>query len=426
MRTIIAIITIVFLLYSCQADDKNIIAQARQNVVLDSSYTICKNIYLWNEALPNSIALDTFQNTKHVLEYIRKYSPLLNGKNIDRWSFAMDKSSWEKINNNETTDFGIKFSYLNDTTLWISQVYKNSDAFEKKLKRGIRIASVNGIEATFANKTQITKQLSSSNVLNIEFYDGIDIKKRETLYAKSFIKNSIIYATIIEKKIGYFVFDIFAGKNTINNINDLFQDFRQANVTDLVIDLRYNHGGDGNIALTLANLITPKESKGKVFTRIINNQKNSLLNYSLFFEPSNNNLDLKRVFFITSPETASASEALINSLEAVMEVKLIGGSSHGKPFGFFTIPIGKDYIFPIAFKNINANGYGDYYNGIPVDIEVGDDLMHDFGDIEESCLKAAIHYIKTGKKLQLKNNNYSNAINYSIEQTDLFYFSGQK
>jgi hypothetical protein len=209
-------------------------------------------------------------------------------------------------------------------------------------------------------------------------------------------------------------------------LNNLFAFFVANQAKELIIDLRYNHGGQGNIAFVLANLVAPKESEGRVFTRIINNQKNSLLNYSLFFQPSNNNLGIKRVFFITSPETASASEALINSLKAVMEVKLIGSRTHGKPFGFFSIPVVDNYILPIAFKNVNADGYGDYYDGLPVDMEIEDDLTHDFGDVEESCLKTALHYIKTGKKLQLKNNNEINTLNFKNEKPDLFYFSHQK
>ena len=209
-------------------------------------------------------------------------------------------------------------------------------------------------------------------------------------------------------------------------LNNLFAFFVANQAKELIIDLRYNHGGQGNIAFVLANLVAPKESEGRVFTRIINNQKNSLLNYSLFFQPSNNNLGIKRVFFITSPETASASEALINSLKAVMEVKLIGSRTHGKPFGFFSIPVGDNYILPIAFKNVNADGYGDYYDGLPVDMEIEDDLTHDFGDVEESCLKTALHYIKTGKKLQLKRNNEINTLNFKNEKPDLFYFSHQK
>jgi hypothetical protein len=145
----------------------------------------------------------------------------------------------------------------------------------------------------------------------------------------------------------------------------------------------------------------------------------------LFFKPSiNNNLGIKRVFFITSPETASASEALINSLEAIMEVKLIGSKTHGKPFGFFAIPIGDNYIFPIAFKNVNADGYGDYYDGLPVDIKVEDDLTHDFGDAEESCLKTVLHFIKTDRKLQLNNN--IKILNFKNGKPDLFYFAHPK
>jgi len=427
MKKVFVIIITAYSFYSCETGTKVTLIQPQKDTELDSVYSICKDIYFWNDRLPNStvFGLYTQKDAKSILENIRNYSPVQNGKNIDKWSFAIDKSSWEKINNNEATDFGVKFLVLNDS-LWISQVYKSSDAYDKKLKRSIRVISLNGIETIFANTNQLVNILNDSNNLRLEYYDNFKNKQTVILYKNTHIKNSIIYTSVIEKNIGYFVFDIFAGKATKQKLNDLFQYFKQNQIKDLIIDLRYNHGGDGNIALALANLVAPKESEGRVFTRIINNQKNSLLNYSLFFQPSNNNLGIKRVFFITSPETASASEALINSLKAVMEVKLIGSRTHGKPFGFFSIPVGDNYILPIAFKNVNADGYGDYYDGLPVDIEVEDDLTHDFGDVEESCLKTALHYIKTGKKLQLKNNNDINTLNFKNEKPDLFYFSHQK
>lgn len=54
-------------------------------------------------------------------------------------------------------------------------------------------------------------------------------------------------------------------------------------------------------------------------------------------------------------------------------------------------------IVPISFSITNANDEGDYFDGIPVDYEISDDLSHDFGDREELNLKAALLYIKDEK-----------------------------
>ena len=81
------------------------------------------------------------------------------------------------------------------------------------------------------------------------------------------------------------------------------------------------------------------------------------------FEANPLNLNLSRVFFITSQFTASASELTINSLEPYMDVQVIGSRSHGKPVGMPTIPFQHYYILPVSFRTTNANGYGDYFDG---------------------------------------------------------------
>jgi C-terminal processing protease CtpA/Prc len=426
MKKVFFIIITAYSFYSCETGTEITLVQSKKDSLLDSVYTICKDIYFWNDNLPNStiFKLYTQKDAKSILEHIRTYSPVHNGKHIDKWSFAINKVSWNAFERNETQGFGFDVVFWKDDDLRVSQVHEASDAFEKGIIRGIRILSINGIEAKFANNELLIKSLKDSKI-TIDFLDSYENIHKSTILSTNFVNKSIINSKIIDNDIAYFAFDIFEGKNTIKELNDVFAFFAANKAKELIIDLRYNHGGDGNIALALANLIAPKEAEGKVFTRIINNQKNSLFNYSLFFKPSiNNNLGIKRVFFITSLETASASEALINSLEAIMDVKLIGSQTHGKPFGFFAIPIGDNYIFPIAFKNVNADGYGDYYDGLPVDIKVEDDLTHDFGDAEESCLKTVLHFIKTNRKLQLNNN--IKTLNFKNEKPDLFYFAHPK
>lgn len=426
MKKVLIIIITTYYFYSCDTNVEITSVEPNKVTELDSAYTICKNLYFWNENLPSSIIFKPIlqKDINGVLEHIRDFSDIHNGKHIDQWSFAMNKASWDAIEKNETTGFGFDVAFWQDDDLRISQVYKSSDSFEKGLKRGTKIISINDIKAELSQKELLVKALKGSKI-TITFLANDEQIHKTTILSTNFIKKSIMSSKMIDNDIAYLVLDIFEGESTIKELNDVFVFFTKNKAKELIIDLRYNHGGNGNIALALANLIAPKESEGKVFTRIINNQRNRIFNYSLFFKPNiSNNLGTKRVFFITSDETASASEALINSLDAIMDVKLIGSQTHGKPFGFFPIPIDDNYIFPIAFKSVNADGYGDYYDGLPVDIKVKDDLTHDFGDVEESCLKTVLHYIKTDRKLQI--NNDIKILYLKNEKPDLFHFTYSK
>jgi hypothetical protein len=88
---------------------------------------------------------------------------------------------------------------------------------------------------------------------------------------------------------------------------------------------------------------------------------------------------------------------VINNLKAVMEVKLIGrNSTYGKPVGFFPIPVGDWYIFPVSFKTVNKAGTSDYYGGFAPDALIADGLDKNWGDLTEASLASAVKYITTG------------------------------
>jgi hypothetical protein len=80
-----------------------------------------------------------------------------------------------------------------------------------------------------------------------------------------------------------------------------------------------------------------------------------------------------------------------------MDVQLVGPSkTYGKPVGFFPMPVGDWYIFPVSFRSTNKNGQGNYFNGMGLNSQVADGLDKDWGDITESCLQSALSNITTG------------------------------
>ena len=71
-------------------------------------------------------------------------------------------------------------------------------------------------------------------------------------------------------------------------------------------------------------------------------------------------------------------------------------NTNGKPVGFFPIPVGDWYTFPISFKTVNKDGYGNYFDGFTIDHPTWDGLDKDWGDTEENCLHSVLTYIQTG------------------------------
>ena len=142
--------------------------------------------------------------------------------------------------------------------------------------------------------------------------------------------------------------------------------------------------------------VLPSSGNGNLMMKQEFNNDNRLLNNSTFFTKLGS-LNISRLFFIVSSSTASASELLINNLKPFVDVKLVGPSNtYGKPVGYFPIEVSDWYIFPVSFRTTNKNGEGSYFNGIPLDKQVGDGLNKDWGDKDESALASILKYIGTG------------------------------
>ncbi len=193
-------------------------------------------------------------------------------------------------------------------------------------------------------------------------------------------------------------------------------------VDDLVIDMRYNGGGYLAISDELAYMVAgPKQTSGKYFERLAFNDKHptndpvtgALLTPIPFVSNAQGftssspptlalpSLALPRVFILTGPGTCSASESVINGLMgAGVQVIQIGGTTCGKPYGFYPQDDCGTTYFSIQFQGFNFNGFGDYGDGFvpngggsnPVGCKVADDWGHQLGDPAEGLLAAALAY----------------------------------
>ena len=177
-------------------------------------------------------------------------------------------------------------------------------------------------------------------------------------------------------------------------------------IDDLVLDLRYNGGGALYIAQIIASIIAGEEGDGKNFTTVEYNDKRNDGSYRFanFFEDENGNvqelpdLDLPRLFVLTTYGTASASELIINSLLGIdIEVIVIGSATHGKYHGFIPRDNCGTTYFTIQVRIVNDKGVADYDDGFSPTCSVADsDYDHQLGDPQESLLRTALAYQADG------------------------------
>lgn len=379
-----------------------------EDKIKDSSLLYARDIYLWYNQIPATFDPRTFADPDAIMKGIRPYS-LENGVVADRFSFAAKQVDWNNISSGNSADFGLGVFFFNspnvNTDLRVKSVERESPAGKAGIKRGWRIIKLNGssnIDASNQSSTDaVVAAIFSSTNTSFTFQkpDGstVDITLTAAGYRTHPVMLDSIY-TMSSKKIGYMVFNSFIGDTVEikSELDRVFNRFSASGINDVVIDLRYNGGGYVSIAEKLSNYLAPSSANGNLMMKQQYNDKYSKYNVATNFNKAGN-LNLPRIVFIVSSSTASASELLINNLTPFMDVKLIGrNNTYGKPVGFFPIPVGDWYIFPVSFKTVNSIGKSDYYAGFTPNAIIADGLDKDFGDVTEASLASAIKYFTTG------------------------------
>ncbi|MBC7914872.1 MAG: hypothetical protein H7Y07_12200 [Pyrinomonadaceae bacterium] len=417
----------------------------RTELTKDSIFLYAKETYFWNDALPTSAVFNarSYADFDIELDKIKTYK-ILNGKLIDKYSFLDDGSLASELGG-VSGDYGFSANFVNGdrNVLRIKYVNATSPAAKANVKRGQQIIKLNGSTAVNGN-TQANVDFLNNAIfgnkptvsMTLKNIDGTTIDVVVT--RGSYIINPVMYKnvyTIGAKKVGYLVFNSFT-TNATPKLEEAFSEFTTAGVTEVIVDLRYNGGGSVSTAIDLTNMIAPVTSNGGLmFTTywtktmqdgmatILKNQKfyakgNDGITrlYSYFdygFKPieSDGNVErfmkkgsanITRAYFIVTGGTASASELVINNLRPVMDVKLIGSKTYGKPVGFFAITIDKLDLYIPQFQTRNSQNFGDYFDGMPVDRVDYDDIGKDFGDPAERLLANALSYAGTGAFLSVK------------------------
>lgn len=382
-------------------------------VLKDSILYYSRDLYLWNTQIPASFDAQSFADPEKLMEGIRPYSkePGFSSA-VDRWSFAMKKTDWDNMSaglnlvqdaTSSQGDFGFTVFFKQESDLRVRLVEPSSPAGKAGIHRGWKVTKINSSSnITTGNADFIIKNIYESTATNVTFEKPDGSSQTVTLTAAHYTEKPVYLDTVYtigSKKIGYLVFNSFLGdENKISSeFQRVFSSFTSKNISDVVIDLRYNGGGYVSVQQKLANYLVNSSANGGVMMKQEYNAGNSSQNETTYFKKAGA-LNLSRIYFIVGSSTASASELLINNLKPYMDVRLIGPThTHGKPVGFFPVPVGEWYVFPVSFRSVNKNNEGNYFNGLDVNSQVADGLDKDWGDITESNLASAIRNITTGK-----------------------------
>lgn len=378
--------------------------------------------YYWAKEMPESKNLNYFQAPatffKSLLYSSDKFS------SIDSLNVTTSNRSIGSTN----YSYGMEYSVtkVNDTAYYAHVLYTvvDSPAEEAGLQRGDWVMSFNGVPLTKQNYTALLG--GSAAEIVVGRYDAeqkqvvaVDDNPRHLPEARSIDDNPVYCVKVFDvnaTRVGYLAYNHFtpgaaysatvqgSATNYDDDIRQASTQLAAAGIDELVLDLRYNNGGYVSCAQLLATLLAPASALG---------QPMATLEYNAHFQPveilldasrigQGTNLDLKRLFVLTTGETASASEMVMNCLKPYMDVVQIGTTTVGKNMGARSFDNVEQMvsITPMICKIYNALGESDYDKGFsPTNtaliVDENKFLANFFplGTPDEALLSTALSYI---------------------------------
>ena len=393
--------------------------------------------YLWFNEVPNrnpSAANYSDENTPGgVVQSLVNYffdllTPLAtpSGTPKDQFSGMVATADWNALlNGGQSLSYGIEWHQ--GSSIRVAYVHANSPAATAGVVRGDTLVRVDGVAIGSVTAANLESVLGAAASHALRFSRGgveqaADVSLTPANVVLTPTEHRVL--NIGGQSVGYLLFNdhVLTAEPALISA---FTAFQTAGVNDLVLDLRYNGGGYLYIASQVAYMIAGAPPPNTVFERTLFNSKRASENSNTPFideaclpdpttfvcdpnAPALPTLNLPRVYVLTSASTCSASEAIVNGLRGIdVEVRLIGGTTCGKPYGFFGQDnCGITYL-PIEFQGVNNKGFGDYADGfIPggsgstadnvPGCAANDDLDHALGDPLEGQLAQALFHRGSG------------------------------
>ena len=390
-------------------------------------------LYLWYREVPN-LSPDSGGTPIQYFDALKTQATTASGKPKDQFHFTYSTDDWHRLSQSGVrSGYGVQWIVIQPAPpRRVVGAYNEpgSPAALAGVGRGTSVLMVdgedlvNGSNPDTLNAGLFPATANESHTFQVQDVNGT--VRQVTLVSADVESAPVQNVHAINTGsglVGYMLFNDHhaqAEQALILGISQL----QSAGISDLVLDIRYNGGGFLDIASELGFMIAgPGPTQNQTFEKNQFNDKypnndpvtgeplaipfhTAALGFSAQSGQPLPHVDLHRLFVLTDSGTCSASESIINSLRGVdIEVIQIGGTTCGKPYGFYPADNCGTTYFAIQFQGVNAKGFGDYADGFvpggggPSGVpgcQAADDLSHQLGDPAEARLAAALWYRASG------------------------------
>lgn len=199
---------------------------------------------------------------------------------------------------------------------------EGTPAEEAGLKENDIIIKVNDIDVRDKNLTDTVKEIKGKENTDVVITVIRDGKEQSIKVARKEIQIDSTAHELLENGIGYLDIKSFS-ENSAADVEKAIEDLRKKGMTKLIIDLRFNGGGDVRSTIKIANLFLDKDKEiystinGKNFKKTVYTEKNAKYNFD--------------IVILANKYSASASELLTAALKENKRAKeVVGETTYGK------------------------------------------------------------------------------------------------
>ena len=376
--------------------------------------------YLFPDLLDDTVNAATFSDVQSFLN--ARVAPARAQSRDKGFTFATSIAEENAlIASGSSAGFGIRLAYDQvNNRVFLLEAFETAPGFAAGMDRGTELlaigtssANLQLVSTLMANggPQAVIEALGPSDpgvtrVIRFQQLGGATVEQSIAKTEFSLDPISDRYGALVlndnGKNVGYLNFRTFFPSNAGDQLRDAFQLFNANGVDELIIDFRYNGGGLVSLADTFGDLLG-ENRVGQVWSETILRASKSSENSTELFENEVQALQASKIAFITTGNSASASELVINSMIpylAADSIAIVGGNTSGKPVGQF----GFDFdacdlrIRAVTFQTVNADGGGDYFTGlastIPNSCQATDDLFTPLGDPSEASISTALGFLR--------------------------------
>ncbi|CUA88372.1 S41 family peptidase [Pseudidiomarina woesei] len=389
----LSVVSTGLLLVGCNSDDPipPLLGQCSTADELNQFYNYMNDNYFWNDDMPANVSPGNYSNVYQLLEALVVPE--------DRFSFILTEDEYQsRFVNAEYVGFGFSSRQVGNQ-VFINYVYADSPADLAGIKRSDELTHINGESVqTLIQQGRYDQALGSATVgvtLELTWRDRQGISYTEAVSKELVETNTVLAAEVLDidgRDVGYYVLNTFINR-TGSDLNNAYNQF--TGVDELIIDVRYNTGGLTRYANQASTQAAGNNVIGEVFTKYLFNSNNTDMNFIEQFQLYDGirQLNLDRVYVLTTASSCSSSELLINSLDPFVEVVVIGEPTCGKPVGQIPERLCDKRTFVVNFETVNALDQGRYFDGLAPNCSASDQLVGDWASPDDPMLQAAAYHM---------------------------------